>query len=40
MVEGEVTSRQDGSAHTWVKAEVDAAVAGGEMTRRVVRGSY
>jgi hypothetical protein len=40
MEEGEVTSRQDGGAHTWVKAEVDASAAGGGMTRNVVRRSY
>jgi hypothetical protein len=40
MAEGEVTSRQDGGAHTWVKAEVDATAAGGGMTRSAVRGSY
>jgi hypothetical protein len=40
MVEGEVTSRQDGGAHTWVKPEVDATVAGDEMTQGAVRGSY
>jgi hypothetical protein len=40
MEEGEVTSRQDGGAHTWAKAEVDASAAGGGMTRSVVRRSY
>jgi hypothetical protein len=40
MVKGEVTSRQDGGVHTWVKPEMDATVAGGGMTRSVVRGSY
>jgi hypothetical protein len=37
MAEGEVTSRQDGGAHTW---DVDAAAAGDGMTRSVVRRSY
>jgi hypothetical protein len=37
MVEGEVTSRQDGGVHTW---DVDAAAAGDGMTRSVVRRSY
>jgi hypothetical protein len=40
MVEGEVTSRQDGGAHMWTKAEVDATAAAGGMTRSVVRRSY
>jgi hypothetical protein len=40
MVEGEVTSRQDGGAHKWVKPEVDATAAGGGMTGSVVLGSY
>jgi hypothetical protein len=40
MVEGEVTSRQDGDAFTWVKPKVDATAAGGGMTRSAVRGSY
>jgi hypothetical protein len=39
MVEGEVTSQQDGGAHTWVKPEVDATAVGGGMTRSAVRGS-
>jgi hypothetical protein len=37
MVEGEMTSRQDGGVHTW---DVDATAAGGGMTRSVVRRSY
>jgi hypothetical protein len=37
MVEGEVTSRQDGGVHTW---DVDAAAVGDGMTRSVVRRSY
>jgi hypothetical protein len=40
MEEGEVTSRQDGGAHMWTKAEVDATAAAGGMTRSVVRRSY
>jgi hypothetical protein len=36
MMEGEMTSRKDGGAHKWAKAEVDAAAAGGAMTRSVV----
>jgi hypothetical protein len=40
MAEGEVTSRQDGGAHMWVKTEVDATAAAGGMTRSVVRRSY
>jgi hypothetical protein len=40
MAEGEVTSRQDGGAHMWTKAEVDATAAAGGMTRSVVRRSY
>jgi hypothetical protein len=35
-----VTSRQDGGAHMWTKAEVDASAAAGEMTRSAVRGSH
>jgi hypothetical protein len=37
MAEGEVTSRQDGGAHMWTKAEVDATAAAGSkdnITRR------
>jgi hypothetical protein len=37
MAEGELASRQDGGIHTW---DVDAAAAGGGMTRSVVRRSY
>jgi hypothetical protein len=40
MAEGEVTSWQDGGAHMWTKAEVDATAAAGGMTRSVVRRSY
>jgi hypothetical protein len=37
MVEGEMTSRQDGGVQTW---DVDAAAVGGGITRSVVRRSY
>jgi hypothetical protein len=40
MAEGEVTSRKDGGAHVWTKAEVDATATAGRMTRSVVRRSY
>jgi hypothetical protein len=37
MVEGEVTSRQDGGVQMW---DVDAAAVGDGMTRSAVRCSY